>query len=71
MPPEQPAIRVTRAAEGWTWLVTDAQGQAQARGAAQRQQDAMEAAWTVAISSRSHAPRVYPEITVALEAVEG
>lgn len=56
-----------RAADGWTWILVDAQGEAQARGAAQRQQDAMEAAWQAARSSSAHSPRVYPEIIVERE----
>ena len=63
----QQAIRVMRAAEGWTWTLFDAQGEAQAQGAAHRQQEAMEAAWQAARSARGHAPRIYPEIIVDQE----
>jgi hypothetical protein len=71
MQTKPPAIKVTRAADGWTWTVIDGHGQARANGAAGRQQDAMEAAWLAARSSLDHAPRVYPEIIIAQECVDG
>ena len=68
---EQPAIKLTRAGDGWTWAVIDARGEPQASGSARVQQDAMEAAWQAVRTTTARAPRAYPEIIVDLACVGG
>ncbi|HUO23489.1 MAG TPA: hypothetical protein VMU59_13315 [Caulobacteraceae bacterium] len=64
MKPAGEAIRVTRAANGWTWAVIDRQGQTFARGAAAQQWDAMEKAWSAAKPLCIGRPGVFPEVIV-------
>jgi hypothetical protein len=58
------AIKVARAADGWSWTLVDQAGAPAAAGTAARQNEAMETAWRTA---RSFSPKpwtAYPEIVV-------
>ena len=64
------AIRLTRERDGWTWTLLDGRGEAAGRGSAPKQDQAMEAAWSLAKVRFDKSWRAYPEIIVENPAPE-
>jgi hypothetical protein len=58
------AIKVARAAEGWSWIVVDGDGRPTLAGSAPEQQVAMETAWRAARSLGGGRGNAYPDIIV-------